>query len=389
MKTLEEWTVEDVGNWLCAIRMEAYHRSFRFHEIDGKTLRDLTIEELKEEMGISKLGHRKQVIRERDSLVEPAAAPARSTAGLDLATSPRASASFPPQDPRFLANLKGALDTGDLVFNFGDFPSGEIGGTIGSGTLPHLRPVKDERNSAVSIGHAPNGPGIPTSLKAVQGTASVAPFAELPPRTNLNNPSPNWLKRDPRIQTADIDRSFPDLAVRAVQIPEVQFVGNSDDIKALLKAPFAKESVSLMVHRVGDTLMVNEPKLSDFRVDTKAADWTVQAAAGKPSHGSQAAQKKRSTYSKFLYHTLHAAAAANPPKEERKEKEANGTGLEEEGVRPLAEKVTVPPQPQQQPDHFKRIVHWGVGDASILVGSDAAVFGTTLLFHPARRHRCL
>eukprot|EP01052_Picozoa_sp_SAG31_P067154 SAG31_NODE_25936_length_451_cov_0.877841_1_plen_134_part_10 len=63
-------TVDDVCEWVASLGLDEYTRTFRQHSIDGAQLLELTDDQLRGELGISKIGHRARIRRERDVLVQ-------------------------------------------------------------------------------------------------------------------------------------------------------------------------------------------------------------------------------------------------------------------------------------------------------------------------------
>lgn len=62
-------TVEDVCEWVGSLGLDEYVATFQHHGIDGSQLIQLTDDHLRIELGISKIGHRARIRRERDALV--------------------------------------------------------------------------------------------------------------------------------------------------------------------------------------------------------------------------------------------------------------------------------------------------------------------------------
>ena len=79
-------TTDDVAEWVASLGLDEYTRTFKQHSIDGAQLLELTDDQLRGELGISKIGHRARIRRERDVLLarsKPSSAvalrPARSS----------------------------------------------------------------------------------------------------------------------------------------------------------------------------------------------------------------------------------------------------------------------------------------------------------------------
>ena len=200
-------------------------------------------------MGISKLGHRKQIIRERD-LITAASVPAvvtESSRSTDKVTQSLQRPSS-PMEPQFPATLIAALELNELVFNFGSFPTTSPTTAPTTGDLLQQVLTSTSPTTAASASFSSSLPAavvedsaIKSHLQIVQDSGPVPHFVTLSQQTNLNAPSPNWLHHDERLETSDAEKALPGLSAQgAVTQLGVQFVGNSDDIKALFKAPFSK-----------------------------------------------------------------------------------------------------------------------------------------------------
>ena len=62
-------TTDDVAEWVASLGLDEYTRTFKQHSIDGAQLLELTDDQLRGELGISKIGHRARIRRERDVLL--------------------------------------------------------------------------------------------------------------------------------------------------------------------------------------------------------------------------------------------------------------------------------------------------------------------------------
>jgi hypothetical protein len=70
----------DVRAWLQQPGLERFADTFAANDIDAETLRSLTAEDLRE-LGVASLGHRKRLLDAVASLLEPAPATAKASAG--------------------------------------------------------------------------------------------------------------------------------------------------------------------------------------------------------------------------------------------------------------------------------------------------------------------
>ena len=67
-------TVDEVCAWLGTIELGGCAAAFLKHEVDGETLLELTEAQLRDDLGLTRMGDRAKIRRERDRLVEETAA---------------------------------------------------------------------------------------------------------------------------------------------------------------------------------------------------------------------------------------------------------------------------------------------------------------------------
>lgn len=67
-----EWGSERVRQWLDEIQLGEYRKAFEQNHITGVDLCYLTAEQIKNDLGISSLGHRRIIESEIEKLKEPA-----------------------------------------------------------------------------------------------------------------------------------------------------------------------------------------------------------------------------------------------------------------------------------------------------------------------------
>ncbi|RDD38599.1 Erythroid differentiation-related factor 1 [Trichoplax sp. H2] len=101
------------------------------------------------------------------------------------------------------------------------------------------------------------------------------PFCQVKQETNLNQPPLHWLKIARWIQNLFPTENSLELSSFALAdafpetIDKVEVISDAKNIKKLLKMPFSPATVSLAVHRIGKTLLLDE-----FNVDRLLADAT-------------------------------------------------------------------------------------------------------------------
>ena len=71
-KSIEDWTIEEVADWIAEIGFQQIRNIFVENYISGSELVELTNEELKEDLGVQALGARKAILREIKKLQDNA-----------------------------------------------------------------------------------------------------------------------------------------------------------------------------------------------------------------------------------------------------------------------------------------------------------------------------
>lgn len=250
---------------------------------------------------------------------------------------------------------------------------------------------------------SPDSPRKPVKSTAVVKYTTVqapANFARLQCNTNLNLPPSNWLSSSAEsygLQNVPFHSSgfssfcmahmFPDC------VGEVDVVSDAENIKNLLKIPYSKGPVSMMVHRIENTLLIDEFDIHKHLLRTAESEWkwlkkffyehVFQSLGDKEKvvvhkDKSRYALQQKSLVSKFLYHSLAVTEPGSPQKED----------LQPADSMPVAEVWPPLPDPQfeeQLPDplsnhKFTRNVLWTFEDIQMLIGTDMPIFGGTT--HP-------
>lgn len=217
-------------------------------------------------------------------------------------------------------------------------------------------------------------------------------FSLLQRNTNLNVPPSNWLR-----QTSVVEQNIHDftqhqssksylssieMAGNSLDLTgEVDVITNAQNIKKLLKIPFSRSHISMMVHRIGKSLLLDEfdihkhllrqqqddwKWLREFYYDCVARDMQMKCVPRKDK--SRHKQQTRNMYSKFLYHSI---ADTNP--EENIEREIPVSQvlekLEEKELKLLNE------NPSETPNgDFHKEILWMFEDIRMLIGTDLPIF---------------
>ncbi|XP_036343798.1 erythroid differentiation-related factor 1-like isoform X1 [Rhagoletis pomonella] len=217
-------------------------------------------------------------------------------------------------------------------------------------------------------------------------------FNRLQCNTNLNLPPSNWLTtsnnsglhqalyQSPGFASFSIAHMFPDC------VGEVDVVTDAENIKRLLKLPYtSKSAVSMIVHKVGNTLLLDEFDIQKYLLRKADDDWKWLRtfilehilAYGEKDHSfclkdkSREALQTKNLLSKFLYYSLKQSASEVPEQETQRERPAlpiTGPVLPEPKVE---ENV-----PDPKSSHvFNRNVLWTFEDIRMLIGTDMPIFG--------------
>lgn len=181
---------------------------------------------------------------------------------------------------------------------------------------------------------------------------------------------------------------FPDC------VGDVDVVSDAENIKKLLKLSYtSKSAVSMIVHKVGNTLLLDEFDIQKYLLRKADDDWKwlrtfileqILAYGGK-NHNfclkdrSREAIQTKNLLSKFLYHSLKQTAADSSQSREQDKRTQSLIG----GTRPLPITGPVLPEPkidENVPDPksshvFNRNVVWTFEDIRMLIGTDMPIFG--------------
>ncbi|KAL0269089.1 UNVERIFIED_CONTAM: hypothetical protein PYX00_006926 [Menopon gallinae] len=243
------------------------------------------------------------------------------------------------------------------------------------------------------------------SAAVVKYSAAEAPalYTRLRCNTNLNLPPSNWLSSTAEtygLQSSLVHRSgfssfrmahmFPDC------IGQVDVVSDAENIKKLLKIPYSRGSVSMMIHRIENTLLIDEFDIHKYLLREAESQWEwfkkfffehiMQPVSRKDilmhhKDNSRNALQQKSLTSKFLYHSLVFADDS----EMKKRTEDESLRIAPPVPIPLPYKKTDPslPEPkveEEVPDptsnhKFSRNVVWTFEDIQMLLGTDMPIFG--------------
>ncbi|XP_071089090.1 erythroid differentiation-related factor 1-like isoform X2 [Haliotis cracherodii] len=257
------------------------------------------------------------------------------------------------------------------------------------------------------------GPDVRSTAVVKYTSVATSPtFSRLQLNTNLNVPPSNWLRsssvleqffRDfprkrehPEFSSFNMANNFPDLT------GEVDVVTDAENIKKLLKIPFCKSShISMMVHRISNTLLLDEFDIHKHLLRKEQEEWSwlrhfFYESVAKDMEGkmkcvprkskSRNTLQNRSMYSKFLYHSLSASACEDNPvsgvsvneliPQNQSVSIPNASSVTKKTAPSTEEQAVIPdPLPKPEGSGYHREVYWTFEDIHMLIGTDLPIFG--------------
>ncbi|XP_014273800.1 erythroid differentiation-related factor 1 isoform X1 [Halyomorpha halys] len=238
-------------------------------------------------------------------------------------------------------------------------------------------------------------PRQPVKSNAVVKYSAVnapATFARLQYNTDLKPPPSNWLNSSGELYGLNhgfshssafssfrMANMFPDC------VGEVDVVSDAENIKKLLKIPYSTMPVSMMVHRIENTLLIDEFDIHKHLLSKAESDWgwlkkffcdqILQTLKNKSllfKNNTRNALQEQSLVSKFLHYSL-----AEP--------QDNVVAQSHTDSFPLTMRGPALPEPRLEeglPDpeapfdrKFTRNVVWTFEDIQMLLGTDLPIFG--------------
>ncbi|KAJ8686309.1 hypothetical protein QAD02_022103 [Eretmocerus hayati] len=253
---------------------------------------------------------------------------------------------------------------------------------------PDIMPVDA---SSEALPDSPRKPVKSTAVVKYSAAPAPATFAQLQCNTDLNLPPSNWLSTSAEsyglqnvwshntgFSSFRMAHMFPDC------IGEVDVVSDAENIKKLLKLPYSDQNISMMVHRVGNSLLLDDFDIHKYLLRQAENDWewlkeffyehVFKSLGDKekrlfPKANSRNAIQQKNLISKFLYHSLVLA--------DDKTHSVEKPSLPVQPLQPLL------PEPSEEdelpdPDHshsYTRNVVWTFENIHMLIGTDMPIFG--------------
>ncbi|XP_010713157.1 erythroid differentiation-related factor 1-like isoform X2 [Meleagris gallopavo] len=233
-----------------------------------------------------------------------------------------------------------------------------------------------------------------------------AAFAWLQEKTDLKLPPANWLRESAKLGPAGTtvlgnnkkSTPFSSFGMAYDFIDsignDVDVVSDSENIKKLLKIPYSKSHVSMAVHRIGRTLLLDELDIQElFMRSSQTGDWTWLKEFYQRLIDQKWQRKKKSKehwyqkaiLSKFLYYSINGDGAAQPvPSSSKQHEEGAVPGESDEAGRaswpaPFEMPSSLSEDPgasnQGLKNDFVRNILWTFEDIHMLVGSNMPIFG--------------
>ncbi|KFV13395.1 Erythroid differentiation-related factor 1, partial [Tauraco erythrolophus] len=233
-----------------------------------------------------------------------------------------------------------------------------------------------------------------------------AAFARLQEKTDLKLPPANWLRESAKLGPAGTtilgnnkkSKPFSSFGMAYDFIDsvgnDVDVVSDSENIKKLLKIPYSKSHVSMAVHRIGRTLLLDELDIQElFMRSSQTGDWTWLKEFYQRLIDQKWQRKKKSKehwyqkaiLSKFLYYSINGDGAAQPvPSSSKQHQESPVSGESDEaGGASWPAPFEMPSSLSEDPgasnqglkNDFVRNILWTFEDIHMLVGSNMPIFG--------------
>lgn len=246
---------------------------------------------------------------------------------------------------------------------------------------------------SIVLAAPPDSPKKPVKSTAVVKYSAVqtpATYAQLQCNTDLNLPPSNWLSSSAEsyglqnvwsqstgFSSFRMAHMFPDC------VGEVDVVSDAENIKKLLKLPYNRGVISMMVHRIENTLLLDDFDIHKYLLRQAESDWEwlkkffyehiFQNLGDKEKRFfhkaySRNSLQQRNLVSKFLYHSIVLADS---------DKQNEKPQLPVETLEPC---LPEPTQEEKVPDpnynhNFARNVVWTFENIQMLIGTDMPIFG--------------
>lgn len=235
----------------------------------------------------------------------------------------------------------------------------------------------------------------------------VANFSRLQCNTNLNLPPSNWLCNDDYglkqvISHSKGISSFKMANMFQETIGDVDVISDAENIKRILKLPYSEKSViSMIVHRINNTLLIDEFDIHKYFLMQASGDWEwlrcfivehiAKCMSAKERSvflrnkgASRDVLQSRNLMSKFLYYSVVKPDGDEGECEigeaEKEAEEQIMNALRQQQQQPPLLKGPRLPDPKTdehlpKSQQHNRNVIWTFEDIRMLIGTDLPIFG--------------
>ncbi|XP_014205550.1 erythroid differentiation-related factor 1 [Copidosoma floridanum] len=252
--------------------------------------------------------------------------------------------------------------------------------------------ITSEATSDTPPSESPKKPVKSNAVVKYSAVSTPATFAQLQCNTDLNHPPSNWLStsaesyglqnvwsRNTGFSSFRMAHMFPDC------VGEVDVVSDAENIKKLLKIPYSDGTISMMVHRIENTLLLDDFDIHKYLLRQAENDWewlkkffyehVFHNLGDKekrlyPKANSRNALQQKNLISKFFYHSL----LLTDKQEHDDEKPSFPVEHKLDSSLPEPSQEEKLPDPQYN-HSFARNVVWTFENIQMLIGTDMPIFG--------------
>ncbi|XP_072028508.1 erythroid differentiation-related factor 1-like [Amphiura filiformis] len=238
-----------------------------------------------------------------------------------------------------------------------------------------------------------------TAMVKFSQVKPVSQFSKIELHTDLRRPPENWLRSGTQFQAHNTwlkgetnqFSSFNMAGTLPRTVGEVDVISASENIKKLLKIPFSKAQVSMAVHRIGKTLLLDELDLyQHLRTASQSEkNWLKDVIFRAVEDGRHLSTRHKTNetlrswnlLSKFLHYSIGDTGEESPiPMPGPSGTSATSMPPHSSGATStnrataLVQHVPDPPHGPETSE-FARHVLWEFEDLRMLIGSDLPIFG--------------
>ncbi|XP_022080799.1 erythroid differentiation-related factor 1-like [Acanthaster planci] len=231
-----------------------------------------------------------------------------------------------------------------------------------------------------------------TAMVKLARRLPVYQFSRLDQNTDLHLPPDNWLRSEAQLSKTWVTgectqfSSFAMAETLPDTVGEVDVISAAENIKKLLKIPFNKMQVSMAVHRVGKTLLLDElDLLKHLRSASQGErEWMktflLQAVLSEGKNLTMTRKTNELLQSWNLLSKFLCYSIGNSPDESVPQQSYD---FEEQHLPQSQSALVQIPDllPKTKPSEFARQVLWQFEDIRMLIGTDLPIFGEGT--HPA------